>query len=299
VTRNDGIETPYIETIDLAQAPEPDPIRDAHSVLRLNLPNSPPPLNPTGTVLAQASAQFVRAPTTVIETDFDLQTRASEHDTPFRPPSLLRTTCDDANANADISRTSSVSTLMWSERSTAAFLGFAAGMLIIVPAVFYLSLETSQQPAPEHSASPPKTATASLSQDRSAPEFKTANITDGRWINQTLSGLVRTKGNAGDQAVRADVQATEQKAAAIAKHLIADGRLSDARATLRQAASPETAKLWFLLAETYDPNINRAAPDAENLLTLADTKFARFYYNQALTHGVTSAQSRLSALAAQ
>ena len=290
----------------------------------MNVPPTPPPLKTAGeTAGAQApnaanhetgitdpqsqytQTQYKSSPMPVIETDFDLETRATESDPTFRAPTMLRKTNENTSASENNGVRCSASALMWSERSTAAFLGFAAGMLIIVPAVFYLSLETSQQPG----AAPPSRSSLATQENARARgqtvKFMaagTASIADGRWINQTapdtLPGQPTALATADGSAVQDDIRAAEQKAAAIAKRLIADGQLSDARATLRQAASPDTAKLWFLLAETYDPNITPSAPGTKNVLTLTDTKFARFYYTQALTHGIAEAQPRLNTLAA-
>ena len=79
---------------------------------------------------------------------------------------------------------------------------------------------------------------------------------------------------------------------------LAEGRLADTRKRLRAAASPDNPQLWFRLAETYDPlAINTGSGGLANK-HLADTNatFARFYYQQALTHGVTAARGRLDAL---
>ena len=90
--------------------------------------------------------------------------------------------------------------------------------------------------------------------------------------------------------------------AAEAKADLAEGRIEAARDKLRAAASPASAHLWFLLAETYDPNLAKpAATNADGGASLeqqaSDTEFARFYYRRAMTNGVEAAGPRLQALA--
>ena len=71
---------------------------------------------------------------------------------------------------------------------------------------------------------------------------------------------------------------------------------------LRASASADMPGLWFVLAETYDPLVaandsqNTAGAGASENLKAADIKFARYYYQRALTYGVSEARSRLDAL---
>lgn len=264
-----------IETIALAAE-----LRRAHDFantapISLEMPTSPPPLPPLS----------------VTETDFHIESR--DDDPPFRPPAIWHTS----------EPTGQTRSWHWSERSTAAFLGFAAGLLVIVPTVIYLSIENNPQPAAPSAASASKsvpkqrriTQPLALSRRQAAgnpPGFATASSITGRWVD--------TGPPAGTPQTRL------QPAEAVAKRQLGDGQLSEARATLRAAASPDAPKLWFLLAETYDPNHAKliatskspfAVRAARGSIVATNAKFARYYYNQALVHGFHPARQRLDALA--
>lgn len=301
----------------------------AQPIMNLALENAPPPLRPHHTANIRADgADVPPAPDTLSETDFHIESRISEIDPPFRPPSIWQ-----SKPQASIS----MRAWQWNERSIAAFLGFAAGVLIIVPLVFFLSMTTdqglptrqpaisetvasaapaAQAPAPEASAPEAPTSEPSAPEAPApVPEVATANaISAGSWFDLRATEPVEpteraapvlretslapeTAPVAPDRAPQSDAQESELRARAA----LAAGRLVEARAALRAAASPDTPHLWFRLAETYDPLVSRDArgadqPATSDKMTAADIKFARFYYQQALTHGVGAARERLEAL---
>lgn len=200
-------------------------------------------------------------------------------------------------------------------------------MLIIVPAVFYLSLEIPSEPLvtldapsieqfssgdPSAVASGPSGAEDNGEKDagrlrEAADNFRkaiavpsgqkfvsaesasagvlsgAASIMNGRWHD--------TKADAAPAPARSAAGSIELEA----ERLLQEGKIADARAILRTAASPDRPHLWFTLAETYDPLI-AAGDGADSTMTAADKKFARYYYNQALLHGVAKANDRLAAL---
>jgi hypothetical protein len=291
----------------------PSELRSSHDfagtakpILDLAMAQTPPPLRPehqAGGTLDLALS--VPGPN---ETDFHIESHNDEHDPPFRAPAIWHT----SSAPAQPPRRGLLS-LQWSERSTAAFLGFAAGMLIIVPTVFYISLETNphaalkpapiEQPVKFATADPnPIQHTINLAPVAATNEdhiIATAGVANGQWVDSRLqprsSPPTTSLENIRPPAI------TEAETTALA--LLADGRLAEARTALRAAASPDAPRLWFILAETYDPlianggNQNQAETPTSANLTAADIKFANYYYHQALTHGVADARQRIEALA--
>jgi len=256
--------------------------------------------------------------------NFLTETRLAESDPPFRAPAIWQDKSLDAPSNR---RRRSWE---WNERTTAAFLGFAAGLIVIVPAVFVLSTAPDQDLgqaiglAGENSAvsAPLVTRTAAPGNLVQAPTPKPtamAGATAAFAAASTWTGAHSTAAEA-PEAVSTTTQPTTAvpKSAAVgpgttapaqpvesviekANTALADGRVTEARATLRTAASPDTPHLWFLLAQTYDPLLNekatRPAADEADNLAAADIQFAIYYYTQALTHGVEQAKDRLDALA--
>lgn len=268
--------------LSVSRSPEPDA---GDKVVHFQR-STPPPLR-----RAAVTARMVAPPAnSVLETDFQVQSREEVPDKPFRAPSLWRSKAsqNERPVNAP---------LEWSERSTAAFVGFAAGMLIIVPMMFYLSTqEALVGAAPDASGSRIVAADA-----KSQAQFNVASIAGGQWTangagenSTSASGGVLPVGAATSAA---DFQALEREVRATAKALIADRRLADARALLRKSASPEMAGLWFILAETYDPTMTDASSRPESVVAVADSKFAQYYYNQASVHGMKEAKARLARLA--
>ena len=241
------------------------------------------------------------------ETDFLIETRLSEPDPPFRAPSSWQVTHPQIGADRQ---------WHWSERSTAAFLGFAAGVLIVVPLVIILSM-TAEQPLPratiEVSDAPVATEQAPVK------PFIVANVAPAtiEVAKDTQATAPAAKPPEAPEAPEAPTLIAQpptepkansaiQEAESQARSALAVGQISEARAALRLAASPDNPQLWFVLAETYDPLITQgsgksgatsATPaDLSDKLTAADIKFAQFYYQQALTHGIAAARDRLAAL---
>ncbi|MEM7279884.1 MAG: hypothetical protein AAF385_17390, partial [Pseudomonadota bacterium] len=286
-----------IEKLDLATTPTPWSQESPQSV-EVFFPETTselaPPLVPAkgaahrdqAPPLSQSSADAI-APATVVETDFDIEARIDDDDPPFQAPeSWLK----PQNAQPNQSILSFGKNWNWSERSTAGFLGFAAGMLIVVPFVLFLSLTTNQNPVSSPSTDA-NTASASLPAAKEAV-MAHANISAGIWFDTratTVPGV--------DRRSRPAMEVISQ-----AHQALTEGRIDQARIILRAAASPDTPRLWFMLAETYDPTVslqlaqNRATTGR---LQVADMNFARFYYQQALTHGIAEAQARLDVLTKQ
>ncbi len=241
-------------------------------------------------------------PHRIEETDFLIENRLTEPDPPFRAPSSWRVAHPQINAERRWN---------WSERSTAAFLGFAAGVLIIVPLVAFLSM-TAEQPLPpaviETAAAPDTPA------EPPASPVITARVALGsKIVSRSPEVATPTIDERSETAVAVSRQPAEptttpgiEDAANRARSALAVGQISEARAALRMAASPDNPQLWFVLAETYDPLVVQASakagantappPNPSDTLTAANIKFAQYYYQQALTHGIRAARARLTAL---
>lgn len=286
--------------------------------MNLALETTPPPLRADHVPAVQADGSGgALAAVSLSETDFHIESRLSEIDPPFRPPSIWQNKPQ---------ATMSMRDWQWNERSIAAFLGFAAGILIIVPLVFFLSMTTDQGMP----TSPPVVSEAAVHEPVESeaptaaapvpvPQVATANaISAGSWFDVRSTEPVEPIEPAAPVMRETSVVPETPPAAPVApspgqpgdaleselsaRAALAAGRLIEARAALRAAASPDTPHLWFQLAETYDPLVNREAGTAEppaafDKMTATDIKFARFYYQQALTHGVGAARARLDALA--
>lgn len=237
----------------------------------------PPPLIQNGAnVVARA---------TVVETDFDIEARVHDDDPPFQAPESW---LEPRKVEPSSSILSLSKNWNWSERSTAGFLGFAAGMLIVVPIVLFLSLTTDNKPAPQ----PLTDADTAIASRPAAKEVATANasISAGMWFNTQATTAPKVE-NRTTPAIEVISQAHQA---------LTEGRIEQARIILRAAASPDAPRLWFMLAETYDPTVSVQRVKTETTtrrLQVADMNFARFYYQQALTHGITEAQTRLDLLA--
>ncbi|MGI9479103.1 MAG: hypothetical protein ACR2PI_20535 [Hyphomicrobiaceae bacterium] len=244
-------------------------------------------------VAAELAATQTDKPGPIAETDFLLEARLAEADPPFRTPSSWQQRQPAVRADRHWN---------WSERSTAAFLGFAAGILIIVPLVFFISM-TSHQVTP---ASPPASAPLPRKETKTlattvvpVKTVAVASVSAGNWFDTSKPVKVaRATQPGGTRGAALDPSDAEHRA----RRALDAGRTAEARAALRTAASPDSPQLWFMLAETYDPLAGKgpgAAPgDAGTSETLrrADIKFARYYYQQALTHGFETARDRLAAL---
>jgi hypothetical protein len=303
--RNDLNGTSSIESIAL-----PSELRSTHDfagtakpILNLAMPRTPPPLRPEHH--AEHAAEFTLQAIASAETDFHIKSQNDEHDPPFRTPAIWHAPPAPAQPSRHRLRS-----WQWSERSTAAFLGFAAGMLIIVPTVFFISLETNprtarqppaiEQPIKFAKADPnPVQRTVNLTPAAAAAEthiIATAHVVDGHWFDNSQQSNNQRPANAQSVLPVNEAEAT-------ATRLLADGHVTEARVALRAAASPDAPWLWFILAQTYDPFVanrgtqTQAGAATSANVTAADIKFADYYYHQALTHGVTAARPRIDALA--
>lgn len=332
-----------------------------HPVIQRAKSATPPPLRPhqIGRQAARQTANFLAiemadsAPARAIhngpaQTDFFIQSRLDDYTDPekrarsdgldaeFRLPAIWRAASPPAASDDD---------WHWSERSTAAFLGFAAGVLIIVPTVLFLGAGSGQYSdlaslglinghriesqaiatKPVSTVSIPSSLAAAQNPTKPVTpstngEFLTATASTamppGVWYDSNRGNLdpaLSTEHNrtiinpdASPRAAAADAMAATQAAPETrARASISAGDIAAARNILRTAASPQQPHLWFLLAETYNPAVGLAteapplrADIAENLRA-ADIEFARYYYNQALSHGITAAGKRLEQLSSR
>ncbi len=280
----DVITKPSIEAFAL-----PSELRRAHNfssrtrpIIGLDLPPTPPPLRRSSAPPPLWGLDHdASPPVTMPETDFLIESRLGDQDPPLNLPACWREAPRSASRNR--------SRWHWSERSTGAFSGFAGGLLFVVPLVFMLGGNPAGAP-------PSLNASGAINFSFAA----TTAYLEKLWRNAQPTAPANTASRVGadDTPPASTAPAT---AAAEAKADLAEGRIEAARDKLRAAASPESAHLWFLLAETYDPNLARpATTNADGRASLeqpaSDTEFARFYYRRAMTHGVEAAGPRLQAL---
>ncbi|MFT5509382.1 MAG: hypothetical protein ACI89J_002465 [Hyphomicrobiaceae bacterium] len=277
-----------IVALDLATTPTPwsqdqHTIGDHHTADR----NSSDQLSHRPPLCVNQTGSRGAVPDTIAETDFLLETRLSETDPPFHPPASWHKAATEEQNDAFFSLSRSWN---WSERSTAAFLGFAAGILIVVPVVLFLSATSDRQPMPARTASVERFV---AQPDPQPVAFASANVSAGTWFDSRAKRPTATTRDQPTEAIEVVSQA---------HRAITEGRIDQARTILRAAASPDTPRLWFMLAETYDPLVSAQTPRkiaSSRKLEAADTNFARFYYQQALTHGISEARARLDGLTKQ
>jgi hypothetical protein len=278
-------------------------IKAAEQPLPPRPPTTPPPLrqpaNQSSASQHPARRNGHEAPparSNPAETDFLIETRHREDDPPFQVPAIW---------NAPPLPANNVGIWDWSERSTAAFLGFAAGVLVVIPTVLYLGATTDPDNFSSAASGTPPAAVKSEPANQPMTSMMTPAVIRsdagaGMWFNSHPSNPANTPETAQTNKPQLSAATAGQQAQAA----LIQGRLSQARAFLRDAASPEAPQLWFQLAETYDPRTatNQAATsarDAGGLMSDADIEFARYYYQRALTYGVEQARARLVALPGQ
>jgi len=243
----------------------------ARPIIGLDLPLTPSTASPnTSTKLNFTHAPTPRRAKSMPETDFLIESRIGDNDTAYGLPASWR--------EPHVEKPKKRRRWSWSERSTAAFSGFAGGLIVVLPLIFLLSTQTTVAPV--------------LDQTERASTFSFASTAGyfqefwkGAAEKLTPSGAARSADAAGP------VPIAEIETRAITA--LRDGQLDEARRTLRTAASPENPRLWLLLAQSYDPDTSGSMQAA----TMAnDIEFARFYYRQALTYGIEAARPRLEAL---
>ena len=282
----DTIAKPSIEAFAL-----PCELRRTHNfasrarpIIGLDLPLTPPAVGDTGRFPARLSHTPPRRRAALPETDFLIESRFADADPPMNLPASWREPAKPAQRQRR--------GWGWTERSTAAFSGFAAGLIVILPLVFILG---ANQPA----TPPALTATTT-------PGFEFSLASTRAYFNKLWqpAPLSAIKTSSGEPSANHDAPAAAPPAAEDqARSALRAGRIEEARSTLRSAASPDNPRLWLLLAETYDPaRTANAGPAAASLSPASDTtrptdvEFARFYYRQALTYGIEEARPRLDAL---
>jgi hypothetical protein len=272
---NDVTTKPSIEAFAL-----PSELRRTHNfasrarpIIGLDLPLE---LTTAGSAVPSTALRFAHAPSrptpSMPETDFLIESRLGDYDAARGLPQSWRAP-QPAQPHKRRRRWT------WSERSTAAFSGFAGGLIVVLPLIFMLG---------SHSPIAPTTDTSVRALNFSLAS--TAAYVENLWNDAGSSSKARTTQALTAAAGPVPVAEIETRAL---KALEA-GQVDEARRTLRTAASPENPRLWLLLAQTYDPE---ASGISKPSATTGDVEFARFYYRQALANGIEAALPRLEALA--
>lgn len=194
----------------------------------------------------------------------------------------------------------------------AALVGLAAGLMIVVPTVLWMS--GWLEPSTSKSAATPHVAAAAS--DIRTAEVRTMKVQvrplekPAEAAAQYVTGSIEARGvfepsQAADQpsasalaAKFADSPATEARARqdnllAQALRRVESGDVTGAREMLGGAEEASQGPASFALAETYDPNM-LAAWGSRGVA--ADVAKARALYRKALNLGVAHAQVRLEAL---
>jgi hypothetical protein len=192
----------------------------------------------------------------------------------------------------------------------AALLGLAAGLVIVVPTVLWMSgwfeAHRSNPALSRLAASEPKVAEVRTMKVQVQPVEKPAEpvaqyVTGSvapRTVVETVP-VVADQPTASALAARfaepptADAQVQHNDLIAQASQRVENGDLAGAREMLSAADDGSQGLVAFALAETYDPNM-LAAWGTRGVA--ADVARARALYRKALGLGVASAQSRLEAL---
>ena len=197
----------------------------------------------------------------------------------------------------------------------AALLGLAAGLMIVVPAVLWMS--GSFEPQKAKTAAVPHVA-ATATADLKAAEVRTVTVqvralerpveaaaqyvtgsVEPRAVAETNQAPEQSSSSALALAAKmADAQAAEARARlegtlAQASRRVESGDVTGAREMLAAAEEGNQGTVTFALAETYDPNM-LAAWGSRGVA--ADVAKAKALYRKALNLGVSNAQSRIDAL---
>jgi len=196
----------------------------------------------------------------------------------------------------------------------SAFLGLIAGLMIVVPAVLWLSGYFSPQTSGPTAASrvAPSAADARAARETRVDDVKTVRV-PARPMD--LADVVEKPPESAAQSVTANVEQprpAEAQVPVIATEPLIDptkvridgllaqvaeridsGDISDAREMLANADDGGQGAVSFALAETYDPNM-LAAWGTRGVT--ADAAKARALYHKAFDLGVTQAERRLDAL---
>jgi hypothetical protein len=194
-----------------------------------------------------------------------------------------------------------------------ALLGLAAGLMIVVPTVLWMS-GWLEPPRSKPGAVPPMAVAAAT--DLKSAEVRTMKVqvrpverpmeAAAQYVTGSIepraaleSNQVPEQSSASALAAKmADAQAAEARARlegmlAQASRRVESGDVTGAREMLAAAEEGSQGPVSFALAETYDPNM-LAAWGSRGIA--ADVAKARALYRKALNLGVSTAQSRLDAL---
>jgi len=195
----------------------------------------------------------------------------------------------------------------------AALLGLAAGLMIVVPTVLWMSGWFEPQNS-KPGAAPPMTAAAIT--DLKSAEVRTMKVQvrplerPAEAAAQYVTGSIEPRAvpessqapepsSASALAAKmADAQAAEARARVVdmlaqASRRVENGDVTGAREMLAAAEEGSQGSVAFALAETYDPNM-LAAWGSRGVA--ADVAKARALYRKALSQGVATAQNRIDAL---
>ncbi|MGE0701391.1 MAG: hypothetical protein AB7O57_20005 [Hyphomicrobiaceae bacterium] len=184
----------------------------------------------------------------------------------------------------------------WRYQVAMGFLGFVAGLVLVIPVVLYSA--ASRNGATAWLGTPTGLKEASRS-DAAHPSLVQVPTLMGRELAQPVAAFQTVPSAAGEAtqdsaphvAMPAHPPAAEQLEEA--RRLIRSGEIMAARALLSQSHLAGLGEAHFMLAETYDPNVLAAL--GSNGVE-AETATARQHYEAALANGVTTAAMRLEAL---
>lgn len=195
----------------------------------------------------------------------------------------------------------------------AAALGLGAGLMIVVPAVLWLS---GWLGGPQKSNPSSGSQVASASADARPSEVKTVKV-QVRPVDKPIEAAAATQYVAGQPETRPRVDfrappmpqpahvatsgsvptppSRSEEVVQLATRRIEGGDIAGARELLTgtEDGTPGQGSIWFVLAETYDPNM-LAAWGTRGVT--ADVARAKALYNKALEGGVPRAKGRLDAL---
>jgi hypothetical protein len=269
---------------------QPQPYKDGLSSLSYTRPpHSPPPaLTPT---LAPVLAPVPTAPSS---SGGMLITEPHHDDEPMPIPSTWR-----QPMLSDDDR-------WYRQQLGAAALGLIAGLIVVVPAVLWLSgfLGGPQKgPRPAVAETPPAVtmATADATPDVKVTIADVKKITD---IRPRKTDEQPTERTAAAPPPRRDVQPEAppppkvdaakvrmEELLSKAKRRISSGDIKGAREILRAPEAASSGPMTFMLAETYDPNMLASWDIMKR--DVADRHKARNLYQKALALGEAQAERRL------
>jgi hypothetical protein len=190
----------------------------------------------------------------------------------------------------------------------AAALGLIAGLIVVVPAVLWLSgflggPQKGPRPATAEAAQPEVKITVARPDAPKVPVVEVKKHTDIRPVKADPPSAERIAATPPPREVRAEVvappapnpadllKARTEELLSKAKRRILSGDIPGARAILQAPEAASSGPMTFMLAETYDPNMLASWQIMKR--DIADTHKARDLYRKARDLGETQAERRL------